>query len=529
MRIVIGLLLSASLLFADLASAQTPRTGETSSPGGARLDGLPPPPMAPPPIFPSQLEDEEEVPRVGFSQGRFFLRDDDDVVRLYPGGRARTDVLWSPRAPDLDRNEGEGTLGPSFVVRRLRLELSGELFERIAFTLGAELGGQRIGETTYVGPDTPRVAPAQAHDGRIVPADVTLSYRFRPWLSVTVGQQNLPFSMSNRTREFATTFMERNLAIRGFAVPSPKDLGVVLWGDVLPEALLSYEAGVFNGDGSQRPFADDRADVVGRVFARPLAPLGEGLFWDELQIGMSARFGPRQQEDVDYDLPTIATNHGFVLWQPGYVDAVGRVTRVLPSGAENAIGGEVRVPVRFSDDSVLEVRGEAVRVVRRTREAIAGLEATNTERFGQLTGTSWYAEVSFWGCCGDQLVNGRPGTWRPYTVDPRGEAALARGPQVSLLAGGIHARYRGGARGDAGVAAPAGDGRLTVVQVGAGAQYWFGTNLRAAVNYFAYVAPGAGSASRNLIVVPDNLPATSRASGDGEVHHELGFRTAVTF
>lgn len=496
---------------------------------GAKTDGLPPPPLAPPPLFPSQLEDAEEEPLIGFSNGRLFLRDAHDTFRLYPGGRLRTDFTWAPGAADITSAQGARFLKPSFLVRRVRLELSGEILERIAFTAGAELGGQRIGETVYTGDDTVRFAPANAHDGRFRPADVTISYRFRPWLNLTLGNQNLPFSMSNRTREYATTFMERNVAIRGFAVPYTKDLGLTLWGDVLPEDLLSYEVGVFGGDGPDRPFVDDRADFVGRVFARPLSTLGEGVFWDETQIGISARHGQRNQDDVLYDAPTIATNHGYVLWQPGYVDSNGRVTKVIPSGAENAIGGELRVPIRAPNGAVFDLRGEAYYLNKNTREAIAGFEATNTERFGRLNGTSWYAELSYWGCCTDQLVTGRPGTWRPYTVNPKEDTPLLRGLHISILAGGVHANYRGASRDGSVPDANTPDSDITVYQFGGGAQFWFGHNFRAAVNYFAYFAPKAGQPTENQAFVPDNLVVTDGFRGGGEVLHELGVRTAVTF
>jgi len=511
------------------AASPSPAPPVVAPGAGAKTDGLPPPPLAPPPLFPSQLEDVEEEPLVGFSKGRLFLRDADDTFRLYPGGRLRTDFIWAPGGADITSAQGARFLKPSFLVRRVRLELSGEILERIAFTAGAELGGQRIGETVYTGDDTVRFAPANAHDGTFRPADVTISYRFRSWLNLTLGNQNVPFSMSNRTREYATTFMERNIAIRGFVVPYAKDLGLTLWGDLLEEDLLSYEVGVFGGDGPDRPFVDARADFVGRVFARPLSTLGDGTFWDETQVGLSVRHGQRSQDDVFYDAPTIATNHGYVLWQPGYVDSNDRVTKVIPSGAENAIGGEVRVPIRAPTGAVFDLRGEAYYLNKNTREAIAGFETTNTERFGRLNGVSWYTEVSFWGCCTDQLVTGRPGMWRPYTVNPKEDTPLLRGLHLSVLAGGIHANYRGASRSGSTADANTPNGDITVYQLGGGAQFWIGHNFRATLNYFAYFAPGAGQPADNQVLVPQNLVVAGGFRGGGEVQHELGVRTAITF
>lgn len=505
--------------------------GQALPPGHPPVDEaaqLPPPPLPPPPLFPSDFASEEPE-LVGFQGGRFFLRDAEDVVRLYPGGRLRTDFGYMPGSPDLPVERQGNLVGPGFSVRRVRLELSGEIYRRLYFTLGAELGGQRIGEVSYVGDGTPRFAPANAHDGVIRPAEVSVSYRLRDWLGLTAGSHNLPFSMENRTREFATTFFERNIAIRGFAVPYAKDLGLSAWGEIFDERMLNYEVGLYGGDGPQRPFADANPDVVGRVWSRPLAGLGDGVFWDLTQIGISARHGQRDPDFVGYDLANVASNQGFVFWQPGYLDAQGRVTRVLPSGAENAIGGELRTAIQAPTGAVFELRGEGYFVSRQTREAIQGFETTNTERFGRLRGASFYAELSFWGCCTDQLVTGEPGVYRPYSIDPGRDIPNKRGLEVSVLGAGIAANYDGATREGSLPDANTPTKNIVVWQAGGGIQYWWNWNFRAGLNYFAYIVPEAGDATRNQAIVPDNLPHRSGLVGTRSVHHELAARLALTF
>ncbi|MBW2455185.1 MAG: hypothetical protein JRI68_11775 [Deltaproteobacteria bacterium] len=491
---------------------------------------LPPIPLPPPAIFPSQLEDEDRGPGLaGIHGGRVFLRDADDNFRFYPGLRLRTDFYSAPGAPDLPATEDGSALNPYLAVRRLRLEMSGEILKRLAFTGGFELGGGRIGDTTYAGLGTSRFAMASAHDGVLRPADVTVSYRLRKWLSFTVGQSNAPFSMSNRTREHATPFMERNVAIRGFVVPTEKELGLTVWGDVLDDRMLSYEVGIYSGDGPQHPAADDRPDLIGRIFARPLASLDDGTFTKLAQIGISARHGERDQAYVDYDYPGIATGHGFVLWQPGYIDSLDRVTHVIPSGAQNAIGGELRLPFRLPSDAVLELRGEAYYVENNTREAIEGFQQTNTERFGRVNGVGWYAMVSWWSCCLDQLVSGEPGITRPVTVDLDQAAPVKRGLEISAMAAGIAGNYSGATRLESTADANTPDKNIAIYQFGGAIQYWYSWNFRAAINYMVYLAPDSGDPSRNQAIVPDNMSVQDGAYGDGNLHHELGTRLAISF
>lgn len=491
-------------------------------------EGLPPPPLAPPAIFPSQLEGEtDQESLAGIHGGRVFIRDAHDNFRLYPGVRLRTDFYAAPGS-DLTLPQGGHNLHPQVAIRRLRLEMSGEIIERLAFTAGIELGGRRIGEGANAFATDGRFAMATSHDGEVRPAEATVSYRLRDWLSFTLGLQNVPFSMENRTREYALTFMERNMAIRGFAVPYDKELGLTAWGELFGERTLNYEIGVFTGDGPMRPAVDARPDFAGRIFARPLTGAGDALFFKLAQVGVSARHGERDQNYVDYDYPSVATNQGWVLWQPGYVDSLDRRTRIIPSGAQNSIGGELRLPFELPTGAVIELRGEAYYVANNTREAVVGFEQTNTERFGRMKGVGWYAEINWWACCTDQLVNGEPGMWRPVHADLDRDEPIKKGLEVSALVAGIAANYDGATRLDSPRDPNTPSANLAAYQFGGAVQYWFNWNFRAAFNYMAYFAPDSGDPTKNQVVVPDNLP-TDAGPGDGNVHHEIGTRVAVTF
>lgn len=505
-------------------------TAAAAAEGSAAAQGFPPIPLPPPQLFPAESTQELcGEPLVGFHGGRFFLRDSLDKFRLYPGGRLRTDFYgtFGPGVSDVTAAAGGSALKPQLALRRVRLELSGEMFSRLAFTLGMELGGQRIGETD-VASATSRFAPALATDGEVMPAELSVSYRYRPWLNLTIGQFNVPFSMANRTREYATPLAERNLAIRGFVVPYNKDIGAALWGE-LEERLLSYEVGVFSGDGENRIARDAYPDLIGRVYGRPLVSLGDGSFFKLAQVGVSGRYGAKDQEFVEYDYPSIATGHGVVMWQPGYVDSYGRLNRVLPSGDQWALGGELRLPFDLPGGRALDIRGELYWVTNHTREAVDGTQLTNTERFGSMEGLGWYALVSFW-ALGDAFASGEPGVWRPPTVDFEKPGELLRGLEIVAVVAGIAANYDGASREGSPADLYTPNANIAAYQFGGAAQYWFGTNFRAGLNYAAYFAPDSGDQLRNQAVVVDNIAQDPAGNGGGEhVHHELTGRVAVTF
>jgi hypothetical protein len=483
---------------------------------------------------PVRAEDEgasiEDQPLAGFREG-FFVRDRHDYARFYPRFRINLDFMSSlgPHVADLKGADGGVALAPRLVVRRMRLELGADFFQqRVHAFASFEGGGQQLSNANgkselYAalpgqkpGVSTARWAPVEAPSAAGAgPADVWVNVRAAPWLNAMIGQYQAPFSMENRTSEGVTSFMERNLAIRGFVVPAGKETGITLWGD-LAGGALAYEIGGFGGDGQNRPQADDRFDWIGRVFARPLPSLGLGL--DKAQIGVSARHGDRH--DVGYDYPVITTGQGFVLWDPTYKDAQGRVVHVLPSGGQNAIGGELRVPI-----AIVDVRGEGYWIDNHTREAIDGYQLTNTERLGGVRGVGWYVQASVWPW-GDAWVNGDPGMTRPRSPDLRKKPAREKqGLELLALVAGVDARYDGARRGGARDAnTPAGDVRVRQYALGANA--WITRYLRLTVNYSLYHTPGSGSAE-NQAVVPGNLGMAK----DPKAHllHELGWRVGAQF
>jgi len=314
------------------------------------------------------------------------------------------------------------------------------------------------------------------------------------------------------------------MPIRAFAVPGPRDIGGTVWGEV-GDGVLDYQVGVFGGDGQNRPQVDNNLDVMGRVFVRPLSPSKEVT--SKLQIGVSAFHGVRDPKYVGYDYTPVSTGQGFALWNPTYKDSLGRQVHVVPSGSQNAIGGELRVPV-----SIFDIRGEAYYVSNGTREAVDGFQLTNTERLGKVTGVGWYAQVSAWPL-GDAFVNGDPGMVRPTRIDFAKEPERPKkGLEVLLLVAGVNAAYDGASRGGEYDGKTPGNpsGKtakdLTVYQYGVGLNYWHTSYVRVSLNYSIYHTPGSGSPD-NLAGVPGNLGKTPIEGAN--MMHELSTRVGVAF
>jgi hypothetical protein len=390
-------------------------------------------------------------------------------------------------------------MSPRFLARRMRLEVSGQAFQRWTFTFGVDFTTQLsnangrsavlVGDPGDDGASAAtRHAPVEAATTAATLANVFINYSLCPCFNILVGQQQTPFSMENRTINNVTTFMERHMPIRSFVLASEKEIGLTLWGDLL-DRRLSYEVGVYAGDGQNRPQIDAYPDFAGRVFTRPL--LGEDSPLERLQIGASGRVGERDPAFVGYDYPAITTGQGWSLWGSGYTDSRGRPIHVIPSGLQTQVGGELRLPI-----SVFEVRGEAYYVGNDTREAVDGAQLTSTERLGRMSGAGWYLQLSAWPW-GDAFVNGDPGLFRPYAVDPAREPQRPKkGLEVAAVVGGVHADYQGAARGgaaDSNTQSTQTGSKIDILEYGFAINYWYTQFIRASVNYIAYHTPGSGT------------------------------------
>lgn len=491
------------------------------------------------------MKRDDAVPLAGW-HGGFFIRDTKDYFRLYPKGRLQFDFysFFGKNVGDMPAADGGSALKPRFFARRARVEIAGEFLKRWSFLMGVEFGGQGISNANGkaqlsaapAGKDptaaSARYQPVDGVSAVAAPADIFINYRVFPALNFMFGQYQAPFSIENRTGDPSTPFIERNLAIRGFVFPTAKEMGLTVWGELGQRKLMSYEIGIFAGDGENRPGVDALPEFIGRIFVKPFA--GKKGILEGAQVGISARTGERDQNYVGYDYPSIRTGQGFVLWNPAYKDSLARNIHIIPSGSQNAVGGELRVPI-----SRLDVRGEVYYVSNHTREAVEGYQLANTcldsttvctERLGRVKGVGWYAQVSAWPL-GDPFVTGDPGLTRPTKIDLTKPDVVKKGLEVLAVVAGVNASYDGAVRDGLYDANTPGLGRapgtaITAYQIGLGANYWHTKHVRLSLNYNAYLTPGSGSPD-NLAGVPGNLGVN--ADPNSHALHELTTRLGLVF
>lgn len=445
--------------------------------------------------FAPTLYARDAFPLAGFHHDHFYLRDPEDRLRLFPGGMLQLDSRGAlgRGVSELAGPEGEA-LRPRMAVRRARLDLGGQIHRSWSFLLSGE----------FASPG-PRVEYA------------LVDLEFHRLFHLTLGQQLLPVTMANRTFEAFQPWLERPLVVR-FALPRDKDLGLLAWG-ATARNVLGYEAGVFGGDAG-RPNADNRVDAAGRVYLRPLA--ASDTIARDIQIGASGAYGVRQIENVSDRLDPLSTDGGFVFWDTSRAAADRRVL-VVPSGDQVTLGGEVRVPV-----SQLDFRFEFLYSKRNTRERLDGGPPAQSERFGTLSGTGFYAHLGVW-ILGQPEILGPPGRFRPPRVRfPRGERPRPeRGLAFVLRFDSLDASYDPAGRASApGDASPRRD--IKARSVGGGLNYYAGRHAAFLLHYTYNFFPDSSVPvldPSNAAVAPGNL------SGHSGAHqlHEIGARMQVFF
>jgi hypothetical protein len=487
---------------------------------------------------PAKAGAKEPIPLAGWRDGP-YLKDESGKYFFFLGGRIDLDFFdfAGSGVTSVPANAGGLGLKARLFVRRIRPEFGGELWKTVSFFFAPEFGGQPLGndngraETAAAGAgtaptaDTAQFAPVQSASASASIIDAFVNVRALPELNFQVGQFYVPFGMENQSSEKGSNNIDRPVAVRSFVTPQNRDIGIAVWGDIGGKApVLSYEAGVFQGDGQNRPGVDNRFDGVGRVFVRPVA-VKKGHTLEKFQVGMSARYGDRDPHNVGYDAAAISTPGGWQMWRPTYRDSKKRLIHVLPADAQVAVGGELRVPVwRF------DVRSEAYWVDNGTREGVDGFQLTNIERLGKMRGVGWYAQVGVW-AYGDTFITGDPGmSRRPPKKNIAEPPKFKHGLELVAVASGVHANYDGASRaGDYDAKTPGSPkvgSRITVYQFGGTANYWVSRNFRASFSYNAYYTPKSGS-NENLAQVPGNT--VTPADPDAHLLHEFSARLGAYF
>jgi phosphate-selective porin len=555
-----------SILFSSTAFAQPDAT--TAPPPSAPLTTPPSNPTPSPVITQEQLDAavaaavadpaknpalaKDGHPLAGYHDGLFYMRDENDNFRLYVQGRAQIDS-YNYLGPGVSSST---TLVPTVFLRRIRPEITGEILKNWQFMIAGDFGATSLDnpkgngtETVAAAPGTnPTAATAKyasaqtAHIGA-APTDVFVNFHAHSIFNVQVGQFDAPFMMENRTSDKYIPFMERSLAVRDVGIPTNKEIGAMAWGE-LENKLFFYSLGLFDGDGQNKLNTDARGDFMARAFVHPLATVSKDEL-KNLQIGGSVRTGSRDPQNVNYDYNSFSTQGNYTFWAPTYTGSKG-TTHIIPSGAQNGVAGELRVPV-----SMFDLQSEIVYIHNGTRESVEGYQSTNTERFGDLHGTSYYVQLGFWPI-GNRDINGMPGyenpahltfkkpdSERPHATqmpDEKPKQAL----QLLVKWEQMMLTYQSASR--AGAVDPKNiDGDINVNTFSVGVNYWATKHIRLSANYVLDMFPdsapvkatSAGSpvqTSTQRALAPGNTLATGvddTARNTANTLHEILFRVGV--
>lgn len=204
-------------------------------------DPLAPPAEAEPESAPPPApEPEPDAPPVRL--GLFYIESPDGDHRLQFNARAMADGRFVPERDHDDLDDG-------FQVRRARLDVSGRVYEHITFRLGLEFG---------------RTSDADLRDAFI-------NVGFVEYAQLRVGQMLPPFSIERHTSSNYMKHPERPIIIAH--VVEPREIGAMLHGELL-DGLVTYYAGLFNGNGANTPKDnDDGKDGVVRLELEPVKGL----------------------------------------------------------------------------------------------------------------------------------------------------------------------------------------------------------------------------------------------------------------
>jgi phosphate-selective porin len=496
-------------------------------------------------VMPSPLGARDGKPLAGYHGGLFYMRDRFDTFRFYIGAALHIDSL-NYFGSGISNTDLKSTVQ----LRRLRVNLGGEILNTWQWFVQPEWTAATFDNATgttetsaaAAGKDPDRssgtYAPVQGGSVKAALSDAYVNYGPAKIFNIQVGQFQAPFTMENRTSSNTTTFMETSMAVRALGMPLSREIGAMTWG-ALPKNLFYYSAGVFLGEGPNRPNADNRADAIMRYYVRPLARSAGAI--KEAQLGVSFKWGMREKDRVAYDYSAMTTGGGYAFWKPTYNDSVtdpassntkGRLVHIIPSGAQTGIAAELRVPFHRFD-----LRSEFVYVRNNTREAVDGYQVTNTERLGTLKGYGYYVQLGYW-IWGKPFLTGAPGEARPPHADLNqpDPGAPPQAVELAVRWEQLRVAYDGSERNGK-LDAKNIDGDIKVDAFSVGATYWATRHLRVTLDYGYYHFPGSaagksgtGSADERALA-PGNRVKDVNASSRQNAHalHELTARLGFQF
>lgn len=189
----------------------------------------------------------KESPNIKVSDKGLGFETRDGNYQFKINGLFQGDARFFLEGQDFDPIASRKDSEDTFLLRRVRPTLQGQLGKLVAFRLTPEFAGD---STTVL--------------------DAYVDLKFSPAATLRVGKAKVPVGLERYHYSTAA------LPLAEFGLPTElapnRDLGITLQGEVL-DNRLSYAVGVYNGGPDGRDAAssdaDDNPEVAGRIFAQP--------------------------------------------------------------------------------------------------------------------------------------------------------------------------------------------------------------------------------------------------------------------
>jgi phosphate-selective porin OprO and OprP len=248
-------------------------------------EGLPPEttaessPDAPPSPDPDAGVPAPEVPpgppTVGYGPVGLHLGQPPPGLDLRMRGVLQLDAHFFP--------DTQPSIPSTFFVRRARLYIEGAVTHFVDFRLMPDFG-----------------------QGKVQLLDAFVDVHIATWLNLRVGKMKAPFGLERLQAEKDLVFIERGLQSN---LAPDRDIGASLYGGIA-SGLVRYELGIFDGapDGaSVDGDVDSAKDVMARIFACPLRPLGVAPLRN-FGIGAGVTYGREFGSPTTTLLPSYVTD-----------------------------------------------------------------------------------------------------------------------------------------------------------------------------------------------------------------------------
>lgn len=262
-----------------------------------------------------------------------------------------------------------GTANDTFLLRRVRPNLEGTVFEKYDFRLMLDFGSG--------------VTASAANNSYVQDAYVTA--RFLPQFQIQAGKFKEPVDLERLQSGANLLFVERGYPTQ---LAPNRDVGVQAQGDfggAPGSSVVSYAVGAFNGvaDGGSGDIetADDEKDIAARVFSHPFASLDVDALRG-LGLGIAGTYG--DQDGALRSYTSIGQQRFF-----------GYRSSATPATAPNVLANGVHwrvAPQGYYYYGPFGLFGEYIISEQAVQQAGAGTGAGTS---GSLRQTAWTLAVSY--------------------------------------------------------------------------------------------------------------------------------------